>query len=272
MTPERIAELRDDGGPNLPLYRRRLVNGQLTLDLDLVPLEQLVAAVARRVGLRLVPMTSSPASDDTRVIAQSSVIADDVTAVERRRARWRRSQAARRARLRAMTSDDAMTRASVVVYTKNNNNSGVSDDRAMTDDRLPGLEQTGAAPDPTPAPPDDIRRRKLRTDTVDLLARQALDRAVTAGTAVHNPAGYVRATARTIAAQRASELDAAIETALGRWASPDAAHVVTVLLEREAPTRARRIEQPVDRTPPAPPAETRAGLASVRAALHRRSA
>lgn len=242
-----------------------------------VPLEVLLAEVFRRVGMFSIDggCSSFSTSDEGHVrepgsAVLSAPVSADTSDLERRREYWRRSKAAQRARRRAECPEDmSATRAVVVGSSSCKNNNNKTGDVSADRDMLPGLEDIGPAPDPAPAPPDDLVRRKLRTATAELLARRELDRQRTAGTAIHNEPGWLRKVAATIAVDQATQISAAIETALARWPNPDAAHVARLLL---APTPTRRVEQPIDRTPPAPRHETLAGLEQIRNALRRASA
>ena len=246
--------------------------------LALVPLDLLLGEVFRRCGLTVVAPMSAPMSAPTHRghadIPMSAMSAVSTPELEQRRARWRRQKQAQRSRRTAdmSTADKVVVNTRTTTTTVDMSTADTADADMSTRPHLPGLETAGPTPAPVPAPPDDLVRRKLRTGTIELLARQAVDRARAAGTVVVNPPGYQAAAQRAIGVDRADEITAGIEAALTRWVNPDAAHVVTCIDELARPAagaRVRRVEQPVDRPPLPPRHEVTAGLAAVRNALTR---
>lgn len=114
---------------------------------------------------------------------------------------------------------------------KNNNRPAVREARRP---RLPGLEHP-MPEDPTPASPDDLLRRRLTAAVPAVLARAALDAALTRGTPIRSPQAYVTGTAKRIAVAQAPAIRDAIETALTRWGPATTPTHVAEILATPAP-------------------------------------
>lgn len=143
-------------------------------------------------------------------------------------------------------------------------------DRVSAPVRIPGLEHTGPVPEPEPAGPDDLRRRRLSTGAVAILARNELARQQATGLTVSNPGGWLRTVSATIAHDRADDIAAAVETALARWPDPTPTHVAELLATATAPTGRRPIPHiPVNLPEPQPTHQSLQALAQARAALKR---